>query len=132
LDEITIKLLTPAPTEEEQNKQDADVILRQPTPAVIESVDAPRIKTPEEEAEEEAEDLLEKPTVVENDYLEKAGSLPPQDPEGANCLLPDLILTKERIMEILNKALDITMDWLIQEQQIYHQKCIEEGKTLQD
>jgi hypothetical protein len=75
---------------------------------------------------------LEKPTVVENDYLDKAGSLPPQDPEGANCLIPNLILTKERLMEILNKALDITMDWLIQEKQIYHQKCIEEGKTLQD
>ena len=74
----------------------------------------------EGDVEEEVEVELEKPTVIENDYLDKAGSLPPQDPEGANCLLPELILTKERLMEILNKALDITMDWLIQEKQIYH------------
>jgi len=57
---------------------------------------------------------------------------PPQDPEGANCLIPDLMLTKERLTEILEKALDVTLDWLIQEKQTYHQKCIDEGKALQD
>lgn len=70
--------------------------------------------------------------VVENDYLTKAEMSPPQDPEGENCLIPDLILTKERLKQILEKALDVTMDWLIQEKQIYHEKCIQEGKTLQD
>jgi hypothetical protein len=69
---------------------------------------------------------------VENDYIDKAKMSPPQDPEGNNCLIPDLMLTKERLMEFLEKALNVTMDWLIQEKQIYHEKCIEEGKTLQD
>lgn len=38
---------------------------------------------------------------------------PPKDPEGEDCLIPELILTKERLMEILEKALDVTLDWLI-------------------
>jgi hypothetical protein len=42
------------------------------------------------------------------------------------------MLTKERLTEILEKALDVTLDWLIQEKQTYHQKCIDEGKALQD
>jgi hypothetical protein len=40
------------------------------------------------------------------------------------------MLTKERLTEILEKALDVTLDWLIQEKQTYHQKCIDEGKSL--
>ena len=32
--------------------------------------------------------------------------------------------------EILERALDITMDWLIQEKQVYNAKCVAEGKTL--
>jgi hypothetical protein len=57
---------------------------------------------------------------------------PPKDPEGIDCLYPDLLISKERIIEILEKALEITMDWLIQEKGVYNAKCIAEGKTLQD
>ena len=47
----------------------------------------------EEEKKDEEEKEVEKPMVVENDYLEKAEMSPPQDPEGNNCLIPDLIIT---------------------------------------
>ena len=85
----------------------------------------------EEEKEEEAKEE-EQPVVVENDHLEKAEMSPPKDPEGIDCLVPDLILSKDKIMAILEKALDIVMDWLIQEKKVYNAKCVEEGKTLQD
>lgn len=56
--------------------------------------------------------------------------LPPKDPESNDCLFPDLLLSKERIIEILEKALDITLDWLIDEKSVYNAKCIAEGKVL--
>ena len=137
-----MKLLTPAPTEEEQNQQDADASNADaPSPDLQDNSQTldkskgtidPAAEGEEGEEEKEEENPLEKPTVVENDYMDKAGMSPPQDPEGANCLIPDLILTKERLTEILEKALDVTLDWLIQEKQTYHQKCIDEGKALQD
>jgi hypothetical protein len=88
----------------------------------------------EGEAEEEEEEVKEEeqPVVVENDHMEKAEMSPPKDPEGIDCLVPDLILSAERIMQILEKALDITMDWLIEEKKVYNAKCVAEGKTLQD
>jgi DNA repair ATPase RecN len=87
----------------------------------------------EEGGENEEEKVeVEKPIVVENDYLEKAKASPPQDPEGTNCLIPDLILTKERLVEIVNRALNVTMEWLISEKQSHHDKAIEEAKILQD
>lgn len=55
---------------------------------------------------------------------------PPKDPEGLDCLVPALMLSKERTMEILEKALEITMEWLIQEKSVYNAKCVAEGKTL--
>ena len=57
---------------------------------------------------------------------------PPKDPEGVDTLHPDLILTQERMIEILEKGLNITMDWLVAEKKVYHQKCKAEGKQLQD
>lgn len=83
----------------------------------------------EEEQEEEVKEL-EKPIVVENDHLEKAEMTPPKDPEGIDCLFPDLLISKERIITILEKALEITMEWLVQEKSVYNAKCIAEGKTL--
>jgi len=61
----------------------------------------------EEEAEEEQkEEWLA--DVVENDYLEKADMKPPRDPEGVDTLHPDLILTTERLVAILEKAINVT------------------------
>lgn len=133
MEEITVKLLTPAPTEEEANKQDADASGELPPgDSLAEGSQEKPAEDEEGEEGKEEEKELEKPTVVENDYLDKASMLPPKDPEGEDCLIPELILTKERLLEILEKALDVTLDWLIQEKQIYHEKCLDEGKTLQD
>lgn len=55
---------------------------------------------------------------------------PPKDPEGEDTLHPDLILTSERMTEILERSLQILQDWLVQEKSVYHQKCVAEGKQL--
>ena len=83
----------------------------------------------EGEGEEEKKDAFA-PDVIENDFLDKANMSPPQDPDGESTLHPDLCLTKERIMEILDKALNVTMEWLLSEKKVYHSKCKAEGKTL--
>jgi hypothetical protein len=57
---------------------------------------------------------------------------PPKDPEGEDVMVPDLILTKERIMEILTKALDTVSEWLVEQKQVYNAKCKTESKQLQD
>jgi len=83
----------------------------------------------QEEGEQKEEWLAD---VVENDFLEKAEMKPPKDPEGDDTLHPDLVLTEDRMIEILEKAINITMDWLVSEKKVYHQKCKAEGKQLQD
>ena len=45
-------------------------------------------------------------------------------------MVPNLILTKDRIVEILEKALDVVCHWLIEQKQIYNQKAKTEGKQL--
>lgn len=86
-----------------------------------------------EEGEEEIEEKELIPfAVVENDYIEKASLLPPQDPEGENTMVPDLVLTQERIISILEKALTTVLAWLVQEKKTYNGKCKTEGKQLQD
>lgn len=68
----------------------------------------------EGEAEEEKkEEWLA--DVVENDFINNANLLPPKDPEGEDCMVPDLILTKDRIVQILEKALEVVCDWLIEQ-----------------
>ena len=84
----------------------------------------------EEEKEEEKEEFL--PEKVENDHMEKAEMQPPKDPEGIDCLVPDLLVSKDRIIEILEKALKVCLDWLIVEKDLYNIKAVNEGKTLQD
>ena len=56
--------------------------------------------SPEGEGEGEGEEKKEEwlADVVENDFLDKAALLPPQDPEGENVLVPDLMLSKEKIV----------------------------------
>jgi hypothetical protein len=70
--------------------------------------------------------------VVENDYLTKAAMLPPKDPEGEDTMVPDLILSQQKIVSILEKALTIVLDWLIAEKATYNTKAKTEGKQLQD
>jgi hypothetical protein len=64
--------------------------------------------------------------------LTKAALLPPKDPEGIDCLIPDLILQKTKIVQFLEKGLKVVMDWLISEKTTYNLKCKTEGKHLQD
>ena len=53
---------------------------------------------------------------------------PPKDPEGENTLHPDLTLTRERMGEILEKAINVVMDWLVAEKKVYRAKCQAEGR----
>jgi hypothetical protein len=57
---------------------------------------------------------------------------PPRDPEGNMTMHPDLVLTGERICDILDNALSMCLTWLKAEHQIYEQKVIAEAKDLQD
>ena len=63
-----------------------------------------------------------------NNILDNANLLPPKDPEGADVMVADLILTKDRIVEILERALDVVSDWLIEQKEIYNSKARTEGK----
>jgi hypothetical protein len=58
--------------------------------------------------------------------------LPPKDPEGEDTLTPDLMLTKDKMISILEKALSTTLEWLLVEKTQYNQKARTEGKKLQD
>lgn len=68
--------------------------------------------------------------VVESDYIEKAEALPPMDPEGTNTLHPDLVLTKEDIVSILENTMRVVSEWLMEEKEAFHQKTLTEGRTL--
>lgn len=46
--------------------------------------------------------------------------------------MPDLIITEERIVEILQSALNTVCDWIKSEMGSYNSKVKAEGKTLQD
>jgi hypothetical protein len=43
---------------------------------------------------------------------------------------PDLFIKPEKIIEILENALQVCLVWLMSESQIYEQKVIAEGKEL--
>lgn len=99
MDEIALQLVTPAPLEDEENKQDADMSRQESnvdTPGEESKMDskkeisAPEGEEDEEDKEEEKEEFL--PDKVENDHMEKAEMQPPKDPEGVDCLVPDLLV----------------------------------------
>jgi hypothetical protein len=136
--DIAETLMKPAPLEEEENNQDADKVEEEVAPEQTNepSKTAERSQTPAEAAEkpegEEGEEEEKKEEwladVVENDFLEKAELKPPKDPEGEDVMVPDLILTQERIIEILVKALETVSDWLVEQKKVYNTKCKTEGK----
>ena len=140
--DIAEKLMKPAPTEEEENNQDADKVEEEAAPEATNEVTktGERSQTPAEAAErpegEEGEEEEKKEEwladVVENDFLEKAELQPPKDPEGEDVMVADLILTQERIIEILGKALETVSEWLVEQKKVYNTKCKTEGKSLQD
>lgn len=67
-----------------------------------------------------------------NDFLEKANMSPPQDPYGEQSLFPDLIITKDEIIRILQVTLDKAMEYLCYEKVNYQKKVAREGKDLTD
>jgi len=42
------------------------------------------------------------------------------------------MITKERVLSILEKGIKIVMEWLVSEKGVYGKKAVDEGKTLQD
>ena len=69
---------------------------------------------------------------IVNDHIEKATMLPPQDPEGQNTLVPDLIIKEEAIIGILESSLNVVCTWIQSEMSSYNAKVKAEGKNLQD
>ena len=58
----------------------------------------------------------------DNDYLVKAGSLPPRDPDGLDCLHKDLMILKLEVIQILSSARDKCIDWLYESKTQYSKK----------
>lgn len=50
--------------------------------------------------------------VVETDFIEKASMAPPQDPEGQETMVPDLIMAQMEVISILEIALEKVCKWL--------------------
>ena len=138
LDDITEKLMQPAPSEEEENAQEGDggSSARSHVSARSSSMRGSQLEVGSAKGSQEGE-VEEKPKemeadVIENDFIEKANLLPPQDPAGEETLIPDLVLTKDQISAILEKALNTVLQWLMDEKGIYNSKARSEGKNLQD
>lgn len=57
---------------------------------------------------------------------------PPCDPEGNPTMQDGLIISMERIIEILDSGLMTCLTWIMTEKQLYEQKTSQEVKDLQD
>lgn len=134
LNDISDKLMQPAPTEEENNQdpnksQMSDSKSNRPTSHErAASIQGSQMSMDGDENQATPVNLVM--DVIENDHLTKAAMLPPQDPEGENTMVPDLILSQQKIIDILEKALTIVLDWLISEKGTYNIKAKTEGKQL--
>lgn len=58
--------------------------------------------------------------------------MPPQDPESNECLVKDLIVYKEKLVEMLQFTLERVLEWLSVEKTLYSKKVAREGKELTD
>lgn len=65
------------------------------------------------EEEEEEQEESQEPPFLPNDYIEKAEMEPPQDPDGTECIHANLIVSHERIVQILTDGLLTTLTWLM-------------------
>jgi hypothetical protein len=74
----------------------------------------------------------EGPPFKPNDFLQKAEMEPPCDPEGNPTMADGLMISSERVCEILEGSLHITLTWIMTEKQLYEQKVAVEVKELQD
>lgn len=122
--DIAQKLLQPEKDEEEvkaEGEPGSDAESKAGDDAASKSGQATPAREGEEEEEEKAPiHPMLIADVVENDHIEKAEQLPPKDPEGNNALVPDLIISEDRIVAILGKALGIVCEWIKGEMKVYH------------
>ena len=72
------------------------------------------------------------PDEVENDHIEKAEMLPPQDPEGEETLVANLLIEESNLVSILTKSLQIVTEWIQSQMKQYNEKTKNEGRQLQD
>ena len=75
---------------------------------------------------------VEKPRFKENDFMDKASIKPPEDPDGVQCLHKDMIISREEIMAILERARDKCIEWLCQWKNNYAKQVTRQGKDLID
>lgn len=81
-------------------------------------------------AEEEKKE--DSPKFQMNDYMEKAEKPVPEDPDGKETMHANLIVSFDRILNILQSTLEKNLTWLLAEKQNYAQKVQQEGKDLID
>lgn len=64
--------------------------------------------------------------------MDKAEMLPPKDPFGSDTMHPDLIISNQVLLKIIEDSLLKTMSWLLAEKINYGHKVQSEIKDLQD
>lgn len=122
LEEIIQKLLTPQEEEEEKAEVVAEVpVPNSPSPTITDpkasalsakKTSVPNLKDVKEKTQanepvvtievEEKEEVKEQPIkFLANDYMEKAEMSPPKDPYGNDTMHPNLIITPDKLMNVV-------------------------------
>ena len=84
------------------------------------------------ETEPEEKPIEEEPKFLPNDFLDKANKFPPEDPDGVQTMDSTLIITKDRLLEILEITRERLLDHLFREKSGNQVKVQKEGKDLID
>jgi hypothetical protein len=123
------------PSEEEEKESSEEEVVEEvvaPTPPLDKKADAakgkdakkadPKAKAAEEVPVEETEvpeveEVELVPPFEANDYMDKAESTPPRDPDGTHTLHEDLVVSQARICQILTDSLLKTLTWILAEKQ---------------
>ena len=136
MEEIAEGLMKPSEEEDKESSEEEVVeeVAVAPTPPLDKKAEAAAAKgkdakkpdpkdkkaaeeVPEEDNVEEEEEVELIPPFEANDYMEKAESTPPRDPDGTHTLHEDLIVSQARICQILTDSLLKTLTWILAEKQ---------------
>jgi len=147
MEEIAERLMKPSEEEPKESSEEEEPVEEvAPTPPPVDAkaaakgkdakapskADAKKVEEEPEEEVVEEEEVEIIPPFEANDYLEKAESTPPRDPDGTHTLHEDLIVSQARVCQILTDGLLKTLTWILAEKSNYQQKVVSEGKDLTD
>ena len=131
-EEIVEKLMdTNVEEEKEEKKEGEEGTLNETSGApqvTADKIDTSRLEEAEGE-EGEKEDTKEE---ERDEILEKISENPPRDPEGEQTLHPELIFSKEQLLEVVEGFFEKAVQWIFGHKRAYLAKNEREGKDLSD